>query len=178
MKSLPVPKVSRKVGVLLSNLEVETKILVSILNPRMEKCMRWLPFFVCALLISGCAELNYPQDTYGSQGYGGYSDPYYDHDRYDWEHERWKDREHKRLERERDRIEEERRRLEEERERLEKERQRPPHDFSPPPPPPQDQLRCPPGTHPSTHRCTKEERKRGCKDYGANDGTGRGCSNF
>ena len=39
-------------------------------------------------------------------------------------------------------------------------------------------LNCPPGTRPNNHRCTAEERRRGCKDYGANDGTGRGCSNF
>ncbi|MBX7143146.1 MAG: hypothetical protein K1X79_01725 [Oligoflexia bacterium] len=129
---------------------------------------------------SGCAELNYPNDSYG---YGGYSDPYYDHDRYDHhdrydrERDRWNDREKHRLDRERHELEEERRRLEEERERQEREKhERPQHDFSPPQPPPQDQLHCPPGTHPSTHRCTKEERKRGCKDYGAGDG--RGCSNF
>jgi hypothetical protein len=47
-------------------------------------------------------------------------------------------------------------------------------DYRREPPP----LVCPPGTHPSTRRCTKEERRKGCKDYGANDGTGRGCSNF
>jgi hypothetical protein len=39
-----------------------------------------------------------------------------------------------------------------------------------------EELRCPPGTRPSTHRCTKAERKKGCRDYGAPDG--RGCSNF
>ena len=46
----------------------------------------------------------------------------------------------------------------------------------PPPPPPTPALHCPPGTHPSTHRCTKEERRRGCKDYGGPNG--QGCSNF
>jgi hypothetical protein len=44
------------------------------------------------------------------------------------------------------------------------------------PPPPQQTLHCPPGTHPSTHRCTQEERHRGCKDYGGPNG--QGCSNF
>lgn len=48
-------------------------------------------------------------------------------------------------------------------------------DRNRPPPPPA--LHCPPGTHPSTHRCTKEERRnKGCRDYGGPNGTG--CSNF
>lgn len=125
-----------------------------------------------ALTFAGCADLaagNYPYD-------GGYRDPYYGspyygNDRYEYERER----ERRRLARERDRIHDERERLQDERERLERERQEAARNV-PPPPPPQAQLRCPPGTRPSTHRCTKEERKRGCKDYGA--GNGLGCSNF
>lgn len=82
-------------------------------------------------------------------GYGGYGDDSgYNH--------------------EREELERERERLAAERARLEREKATP--QIAP--------LNCPPGTHPSTHRCTKAERKKGCKDYGANDGTGRGCSNF
>lgn len=91
-----------------------------------------------------------------SRRYGGHDD-YEDRDR-------GYDRERRDLERERDRLEAERQQLEREKAAASQPKIAP--------------LNCPPGTHPSTHRCTKEERKRGCKDYGANDGTGRGCSNF
>jgi len=90
--------------------------------------------------------------TYGH----GYNTDRYDGDRTDFNYER-------------KRLEDERRRLEEERAQLD--RQKAAAAAQPP-------LRCPPGSHPSTHRCTKAERKKGCKDYAANDGTGRGCSNF
>lgn len=127
--------------------------------------------------------------TLSLAGCGGvhYSDPQYDHrrpyyenshryeyeDRRDWERERWHDKKREKYDRERDRLAEERREIERERRRLEEERERRERHPKPTPVP---ELRCPPGTRPSTHRCTKEERKRGCKDYGAPDG--RGCSNF
>ena len=131
-----------------------------------------LPF--AAVFAGGCVDLNSANRPYdsGYGNYGGYGDPYYGRDRHhDWDRER---RDREKWERRNDRWEQERRRHDEDRKHDD-------HHRAPPPPPPPmptrvPELRCPPGTHPSTHRCTKEERKRGCKDYGAGDG--RGCSNF
>ena len=118
----------------------------------------------CAFF-SGCAELDpgyggngYPYGNsggYGSGGYGSYDDRHRDRNRYEYERDRAED--------ERRRLEWERRRLEDERRRLEDER-RHDHYNSPPPPPPPRQEQCPSGFHPTSRNCTKDERKRGCKD--------------
>lgn len=136
------------------------------------------------VLFAGCTDLNYPSQPYhggyNSGGYnngggyngGGYNSGYNDsYSGNDYKHRHHEEHE---LEHEREKAEDERRRAEEERHRLEAEREALRHQS--PPPPPRQELHCPPGTHPSTHRCTSEERRRGCKDYGA--GNGQGCSNF
>ncbi|WKZ57263.1 MAG: hypothetical protein QY326_00965 [Bdellovibrionota bacterium] len=121
-----------------------------------------LLFLVTLLSMAGCAELGTPYSsggTYGGGSYGGYQDPYYSGSRYDDYYYREKERtrdERRELERERERLEEERERLEEERRRAREAARRPP------PPPPQP--RCESGWRPSDHKCSSEERKRGCKD--------------
>lgn len=119
--------------------------------------------------LAGCTDINYPNGGYGGYGssYGGYDNSYNDYDRHrDWEHDRHERHERREMDRERDRLEDERRRLEAEREAARRQ----------PPPARREEWHCPPGSHPSTHRCTKEERKRGCKDWGGPNG--QGCSNF
>ncbi len=124
---------------------------------------------VAVSALSGCGPLNSPYDPYygnqppprpyGGGYYGG--DPYYGGSSY-------QDR------RERERLEEERRRLERERERLERERARQ-DSYRPPPPlprPPVPMDRCPAGFSPSENKCSKEERKRGCKDIRMPSGLG------
>ena len=132
-------------------------------------------------VITGCAGLDAPYDPYygsgGPYGGGGYNggggyygrDPYYRPDPY-YGGSSYQDR------RERERLEEERRRLERERERLERERERQ-DSYRPPPPPPQARPpahydRCPAGFTPSEDKCSKEERKRGCKDIRMPSGLG------
>ena len=120
-------------------------------------------------LLAGCADLNspynsgygnnYPPPYYGgNSGYYGnnYPPTYNNNDR----------RERRELERERERLEEERQRLENERER---------HNTPPPPPayrPPPPQERCPSGFSPSEQKCSREERKHGCRDMRLPGGLG------
>jgi len=122
-----------------------------------------LPLLTAGLVgvgLLGCAELN---DPYNS---GGSRDPYYDRGGYrdddyrriNWERTREERRE---LERERERVEHERRRLEEERNRV----------YIPPAPSRHDE-HCPPGFSPSERKCTKDERKRGCRDVRTSSGLG------
>jgi hypothetical protein len=132
---------------------------------------------VAASAFSGCSQLNDPYDPYyGSQpparpyggGYYG-GDPYYNSGPY-YGGSTYSDR------RERERLEEERRRLERERDRLERERERQ-ESYRPPPPPPAARPpasydRCPAGFSPSENKCSKEERKQGCKDIRMPSGLG------
>ena len=130
---------------------------------------------VAVSALSGCGPLNDPYDPYygnqpparpyGGGYYGG--DPYYGSGPYYGGSSSY-DR------RERERLEEERRRLERERERLERERDRQ-DSYRPPPPPPRPPAqydRCPAGFSPSEDKCSKEERKRGCKDIRMPSGLG------
>jgi hypothetical protein len=130
---------------------------------------------LAASALGGCAQLNDPYDPYyGSQppprpyggGYYG-GDPYYGSGPY-YGGSPYSDR------RERERLEEERRRLERERERLERERERQDSYRPPPPParPPASYDRCPAGFTPSEDKCSREERKRGCKDIRMPSGLG------
>jgi hypothetical protein len=135
--------------------------------------------FVLSLLagvaLGGCAQLNDPYDPYygnqpparpyGGGYYGG--DPYYGSGS-NYGGSSYNDR------RERERLEEERRRLERERERLERERERQ-DSYRPPPPaprPPANYDRCPAGFSPSENKCSKEDRKHGCKDMRMPSGLG------
>jgi hypothetical protein len=122
-------------------------------------------FTAILFVLGGCGPI-YPSNSPSYNGGGGY-DPYYERDRYerkhDWERERREEHEREELAREHQRHEDERRHWDNDR-------------VKPAPPPPPAKLNCPAGTHPSTHRCTNEERKRGCKDYGGTNG--QGCSNF
>ena len=130
---------------------------------------------VASMTFVGCAGLNDPYDPYygsgsgGPYGGGGYGrDPYYGGGYYGGTS--YQDR------RERERLEEERRRLERERERLEREREQQDY-YRPPPPPPQQRPpaqyeRCPAGFTPSENKCSKEERKHGCKDIRMSSGLG------
>lgn len=68
-------------------------------------------------------------------------------------------RERERLESEEERLREERRELERERERLSQENAR------------ASEERCPPGFVPGNHRCSDDERRRGCKDMRMPGGT-------
>jgi hypothetical protein len=127
--------------------------------------------------LGGCTQLNDPYDPYygnpapsrpyGGGYYGG--DPYYGSGPA-YGSSSYYDR------RERERLEEERRRLERERERLERERDRQDAYRPPPPPPaprpPANYDRCPAGFSPSEDKCSKEERKRGCKDIRMPSGLG------
>ena len=116
-------------------------------------------------LLSACVPGQYGSGGYNNGGYygSGYDDDYY----YDRERERLKD-ERRDTRRERERLEEERERLERERERREREESRRP----PPPPPVRIQERCPSGFTPSENKCSREERKRGCKDMRLPGGLG------
>ena len=118
-----------------------------------------LTLILClAASLVGCADLN--SGPYGGGGYN--NDPYYGGSRYD-DYERredWRrDRERRELDRERERLEEERRRLEDDRRRA-------------PTPAPHVLERCPSGFSPSEQKCSKEERKRGCKDMRLPSGLG------
>lgn len=115
------------------------------------------------LILSGCAELDYPYSS--PAPYNSYNDPY-DYRRDDY----YRDREYERRQRDRREIERERDRLEEERRRLERERNRP----APPvyQPPQQREERCPSGFSPSENKCSVEERRRGCKDMRLPGGLG------
>lgn len=131
-----------------------------------------LAFMAAVLMLAGCAPTSYDSGPYYPPYDSGYYRPgYYDDDRYD----RWRERreweEHERREHDRERSDHDR-----DRDRYHDRDREPMKPPPPPPPPPREELRCPPGTHESTHRCTAEERKRGCKDYGGP--AGRGCSNF
>ncbi len=113
-------------------------------------------------VLTGCAELNTPysggyrNDPYYGGG-GGYRDDY-------GRHEDWKrDRERRELDRERDRLEDERRRLEEERRKQANQSA----VWGQP-----AQERCPSGFTPSENKCSKEERRRGCKDMRLPGGLG------
>lgn len=121
------------------------------------------------VILAGCIDPNagnYPPSypsSYGT-GYGSgssYGDPYY-RERRDLDHERRQaDRERRDLENERMRVENERRRIEEERAR----------QYSPPPPP-RRQESCPSGFSPSENKCSREERRRGCRDMRLPGGLG------
>lgn len=120
-------------------------------------------FVLISIVASGCAGLNDPGYGYGGPygggpygapqpAYGGYygNDPYYR-------------REQQELQRERERLENERRKLERERERQ--------PSYQPPPSRPQPE-RCPPGFSPSEQKCSREERRRGCRDMRLPGGLG------
>lgn len=119
--------------------------------------------FAVTIFSAGCGDL----DPYGGSGGGyrdrygyGYDDRYRDRyrDRYDYERDRARD-ERRRLEEERDRLEDERRRWENEHRHRDRYHNHPSY-----PPPPVAQS-CPSGFHPAgSRRCSKDERKRGCKD--------------
>jgi len=132
---------------------------------------------VAVSALSGCGPLNDPYDPYysnqpparpyGGGYYGG--DPYYGSAPY-YGGTSYQDR------RERERLEEERRRIERERERLERERERQDMYRPPAPPPaprpPANYERCPAGFSPSEIKCSKEERRNGCKDIRMSSGLG------
>lgn len=125
----------------------------------MHKKLDTKPLIICVVIaLTSCADLN--NGPYGGGGYG--NDPYRGGSRYDDydRHEDWRrERERRELDRERDRLDDERRRLEEERRR------------SAATPPPQ-QERCPAGFSPSEHKCSSDERRRGCKDMRMPGGLG------
>jgi len=107
-----------------------------------------------------CADLN---NSYPSSG--GYRDPYYGRQTYrdnDYYRDKRIRREERELERERDRLEDERRELERERSRSER-RERRSHSSGEHASPPRE-VGCPSGFYPSDKKCTKDERKHGCKD--------------
>jgi len=126
-----------------------------------------------AAFLVGCIDPNassYPPSSYpnsygtgygSGSGYGsGYSDPYY-RERRDIDRDRRQaDRERRDIEIERQRVESERRRIEEERAR----------QYTPPPP--RRQESCPSGFSPSENKCSREERKRGCRDMRLPGGLG------
>jgi hypothetical protein len=131
---------------------------------------------ICLLICTSCARPGYgPNSQPYNQSYnqphsqsynGGYYDPNYDRARYesrrDWNRQQRDEAARQEMYRERTRLEAQRR-------RLESERHTPARQSS-------SRFVCPPGTHLSTHRCTDQERKRGCKDYGGPNG--QGCTNF
>lgn len=127
-----------------------------------------------ALTILGCSDLGSLANNsgYGTNSNSGSYDPYYRDYRYDdyrYRDEAERTRQERiRLEREREHIEDERRRLELERIRREAEHREHEHrspnviKFE----------RCPSGFSPSEQKCSKEERKRGCKDMRLPSGLG------
>lgn len=118
-----------------------------------------------SLTIVGCAEFSNPGSYGGGYGSGGYNDPYYDYDRDEYYRERERDR----IRDEQKDLDRERRKLDRERDELERQRER---ASRPPPPPPPPVERCPSGFSPSERKCSKEERKRGCKDMRLPGGLG------
>ncbi len=118
------------------------------------------------LSFSACVPIG---DNYHSNDYDNYDRYDNRRDRYDdYRRDRERDRnwdERRRLERERDRLEDERRRLEDERRREQ-------NHHSHMRPPPAVPEHCPPGFRPSENKCSKEERKRGCKDMRLPGGLG------
>ena len=128
--------------------------------------------FLILLCSFGCTELNsgYPSSYggYSSGGYsGGYRDPYYRGDDY------YAYRERERIRREQRELDEERDRLHRERDYLERQKRKnksKPPVFSRVPVKKPD--RCPSGFFPSEQKCTKKERKRGCKDMRTPGGMG------
>ena len=142
----------------------------------MSKLLSRSVTFGALLLGIGCADMNspyYPSSNYPSSSYpsGGYNDPYYGggyNDRYDDR----RDRDRERDRREREELENERRRIDEERRRLAEERDRNQHrpQVVPLPPPPQRE-HCPSGFQETNDKCSKEERKRGCRDIKMPGGT-------
>lgn len=128
--------------------------------------------FLGVITLTGCAELLNDPNGYGGGYGGGYGapppyyggqQPYYGGGYYD---NGYYGRERRELERERERLEDERERLERERQR---ERQ---PQYSPPPPPRPAPERCPPGFSPSEQKCSREERRRGCRDMRLPGGLG------
>ena len=105
---------------------------------------------------------------------GGY-DPYYRGSNYDDYYERRRRREYyserRELEKERRQLEKERERLERERERNYKEKKKAPPVYAPPKKTPVRE-RCPAGFSPSERKCTKKERRKGCKDLRMPGGLG------
>ena len=105
--------------------------------------------FLCIGVNAATADRYHDYDD--NDGYDE-SDGYDDYDRHDSYDRDEYNRDRRELDRERERLDEERDRLREERRRLEREEERPTPDS------------CPSGFHPGNHRCSNEDRKRGCKD--------------
>lgn len=132
-----------------------------------EPVNKVLLLLISLLLVAGCTNTNYPY-TPGT----GYNDPYRYDDSYNY-----RDRDHYHDSYERRRAREERRRLEAERQRLEAERRRleearrKKKKHSKPHIKPKKET-CPPGFRPSERKCTKKERKHGCKDIRLPGGLG------
>ena len=91
-----------------------------------------------------------------------YDRPNYDSDYYRRERRDDRERDRREMARERERLEHERRKFEHERSRNQE------HDRRPPPPRVES---CPSGFHPGGHRCSKADRRRGCKDMKMPGGT-------
>lgn len=119
--------------------------------------------------LSGCVDLDDAYRSPSSQGrYDDYRRDGYNDRRNDWDRNSTRD-ERYRLEQERERAEAERRRLEDERRRAEEERRR---DSWRPPPQVRVEEHCPSGFSPSEQKCSKEERRRGCRDMRLPGGLG------
>ncbi len=120
---------------------------------------------ISIVTLFGCVPLDSSYNNGGSYG-GGYGNQSgygygYDNDYYE-------ERERERLRDERREIERDRERLEREQEKLERQRQREREAQSRPPP----QEQCPSGFHPRERSCSKDERKKGCRDIRLNSGMG------
>lgn len=119
------------------------------------------------ILSAGCAEFANSGGGPSSGRYNSYPNSYpnnsYNSGR-DYRYERELDREREELDRERQELEEERRRINQERKRA-----TPPPAPQPPTPPPE---RCPAGFSPSENKCSKAERREGCKDIRLPGGLG------
>jgi hypothetical protein len=123
--------------------------------------------------LTGCAELLDPNYGYGGNPYGngysgngyngggygngGYYDPYYNNNR----------RREQRLNQEEEELREERRRIDAQRRQVEAQREA--QSYSPPP---QQRERCPSGFSPSENKCSKAERRNGCRDMRLPGGLG------
>ena len=115
-----------------------------------------------------CTGLNSGYPSSGGYG-GGYSDPYYPNNDY------YAYRERERIRREQRELDEERDRLRRERDHIERQKRnrRPlPPVYSRVPAPKPKPERCPNGYYPSEQKCTKKERKHGCKDMRTPGGLG------
>lgn len=119
-----------------------------------------------------------PNGPFNGNGPGGYNDPYYGNNNgngYANGFDPRNDRERNRIERDRRRLDQERDQIENDRDRLARERNeqqrqqqwqqeqqaRPPRQES-----------CPSGFSPSENKCSREERRRGCKDMRLPSGLG------